>query len=93
MLVRNSNKDESKSAMNRGLGSVAFIGVARWACCLSRHPRRGRKADGRYKGNIGKTPATLGYRVKQVGESENMIKVEWRGERKIKIGDALAQHQ
>jgi len=92
LLVRHLNKDEGKSALNRGMGGVAFIGVARLGLLFADNPNtEGERLMGRYKGNIGAPPPTLAYRIIQLGEVENMVKVEWLGERKINVGAALAQ--
>jgi hypothetical protein len=92
LLVRHLNKDEAKSAMNRGMGSVAFVGVARMALLFVENPyKEGERLLGRYKGNIGAPPPTWAYRITQVDENESHIKVEWLGERSIKVTDALAQ--
>jgi hypothetical protein len=44
----------------------------------------------RKKGNIGKPPPTLAYRITQVGEAENMPRISWLGERETSAEAALA---
>ncbi len=92
LLVRHLNKNAAMTAMNRGLGGIAFIGVARLGLLFADNPHNeSERLMGRYKGNIAAPPPTLAYRIKQMGEAENMVKVEWLGERKINISAALME--
>jgi hypothetical protein len=92
VLVRHFSKNTNHSAMNRGLGGVAFIGIARLGLLFADNPQEeGERLMGRYKGNIGAPPPTQGYKIVQVGELENHVKIEWLGPRKIDIEMALAQ--
>ena len=91
LLVRHLNKNADAQALHRGLGGVAFIGVARLGLLFVENPDvEGERLMGRHKGNIGVQPPTWAYRVTQVGDAENMPKIEWLGERDISIGAALA---
>ena len=91
LLVRHLNKNMTTEALHRGLGGVAFIGVARLGLLFAPNPDvEGERLMGRYKGNIGVKPPTWAYRVTQVGDAENMPRIDWIGERDIDIGGALA---
>jgi hypothetical protein len=91
LLVRHLNKNIGVEALHRGLGGVGFIGVARLGMLFAENPNaEGERLVGRHKGNIGAAPPTWAYRVRQVGESDNMVMIEWLGQRDIKIEAALA---
>jgi hypothetical protein len=92
LLVRHLSKGETNNAMNAGLGGIGFIGLARLGMLfVENQEKEGERLIGRHKGNIGKPPPTLGYRIKQVTEAENMVKVEWLGEQDIDIRDAFRE--
>lgn len=91
VLVRHLNKSTSTPALHRGLGGVGFIGVARLGLLVAPNPdAEGEVLVSRHKGNIGAPPPTLAYRIVQVGEAENMPRLQWLGERATTAEDGLA---
>jgi hypothetical protein len=91
VAIRHLNRSNGASAQHRGLGSVGILNVARLGLLFAPNPdTEGEYLMSRYKGNIGAPPPTMGYRITQVGEAENMPKVEWLGERETSAEAGLA---
>lgn len=91
VLVRHLNRSNGAPAQHRGLGSVAFLNLARLGLLFAPNPdAEGEYLVSRVKGNIGKPPPTMGYRITQIGEAENMPKVEWLGEKETSAEAGLA---
>lgn len=91
VMTRHLNRSAGASAQHRGLGSVAFLNIARLGLLFAPNPdAEGEVLISRYKGNIGAPPPTLAYRIMQVGESESMPYLRWLGERETSAETALA---
>jgi hypothetical protein len=91
VLVRHLNRSTGANAQHRGLGSVAFLNLARLGLLFAPNPdAEGEYLLSRYKGNIGKPPPTMGYSITQIGDAENMPKVKWLGEKETSAEAGLA---
>lgn len=91
VLIRHLNRSNGAPAQHRGLGSVAFLNVARLGILFAPNPDvEGEVLVSRYKGNIGAPPPTLAYRIVQVDEAESMPRLSWLGEREKSAEAALA---
>ena len=81
LLVRHLNKGENHSLLYRGGGSIAFTSACRTALMvIPDADHTGRYVLTRYKGNIGKKPADLAYRIESAPENENRPALIWEGE-------------
>lgn len=79
ILVRHLNKDESKSAMNRGMGSIAFTGACRSVFIFGRNPAAlegDERVLAQVKSNLGKEVEALSCRIVTRGE---VGAIEWGG--------------
>lgn len=93
VMTRHLNRSNGASAQHRGLGSVAFLNVARLGLLFAPNPdTEGEVLVSRYKGNITAPPPTLAYRIVQMGDNENMPYLRWLGERETSAETALVSH-
>jgi hypothetical protein len=89
LAVRHLNKDENKSALYRGGGSIAFTAAARvvWAVgCEPNDPKRLVLAV--LKSNIGVKPPALCYSIEGVGTTS---RIRWEGESTCTAGDIFGR--
>ena len=79
LLHRHLNKDSAKSALYRGGGSIAFTGVARLVLLAAKDPDDpGNYVLARTKGNLGRPPPSLSYRIGDAGDDTGVVL--WGGE-------------
>jgi hypothetical protein len=77
IVVRHLNKGGGTNALYRGGGSIGIIATARLGLLLAEDPRdREIKCLARAKGNLGREPRTLQFRLVDVPGDE-VAKVEW----------------
>lgn len=89
ILVRHLNKSSSTNALYRGGGSIGILAAARLGLLLEEDPRDNDiKCLARAKGNLGKEPATLQFRLVGV-PGEEVARVEWLGESDLRAQDLL----
>lgn len=64
VIIRHLSKNETGNALYRGGGSIAFIGAARSALLLAKHPEdEEKRVLAPLKANLGKTPKALAYHI------------------------------
>jgi hypothetical protein len=79
IAVRHLNKGGGTNAVYRGGGSIGILAAARLGLLLAEDPRdKEIKCLARIKGNLGRDPLTLQFRLVDVPASE-VAKVEWLG--------------
>ena len=77
IVVRHLNKGGGTNAIYRGGGSIGILAAARLGLLLAEDPRdREIKCLARVKGNLGREPRTLQFRLVDVPGDE-VAKVEW----------------
>jgi hypothetical protein len=92
LAVRHLNKDENKSALYRGGGSIAFTAAARVVWAVGTDPTDpNRLILAVLKSNIGIKPPALTYTIEGVGRTS---RIRWEGESTCSIGDIFnRKHQ
>jgi hypothetical protein len=89
--VRHLNKDESKSALYRGGGSIAFTAAARVVWAVGADPNdQGRQIMAVLKSNIGKKPPAITYSIES---HETTSRIRWEGESTCTIGEIFSRKQ
>lgn len=79
IAVRHLNKGGGTNAIYRGGGSIGILAAARLGLLLAEDPRdKEIKCLARVKGNLGRDPRTLQFRLVDVPNDE-VAKVEWLG--------------
>jgi len=74
ILIRHLNKDSSKPALYRGGGSIAFAGVARLVLLTAKDPDDPDTCVlARTKGNLGRPPPSLCYRIGDAGDDTGVV--------------------
>lgn len=90
IAVRHLNKSASTNALTRGAGSVGILNKARIGLLVEEDPRDPAVIClARNKGNIGRKPATLQFRLVDVPELE-VARIEWLGLSDLTAEDLLA---
>lgn len=90
IVVRHLNKSSSTNSLTRGGGSMGILGKARIGLLVEEDPRDPEiKCVARGKGNLGKKPATLQFRLVDV-PAEEVAKLEWMGVSDLTADDLLA---
>lgn len=90
VVVRHLNKSSSTSALFRGGGSMGILGKARIGLLVEEDPRDPEvKCVARGKGNLGKRPQTLQFRLVDA-EADEVAKLEWLGVSDLTADDLLA---
>lgn len=98
ILVRHLNKSANASALYRGGGSIGVIGVARFGLLVARdRDDRESRVLAPVKGNLGKEPPSLGFRLESSEENDDVARVIWTGIKHDSaddlVGDALASNE
>jgi hypothetical protein len=92
ILVRHLNKSGGDHALYRGMGSIAFIGLARTGLIVLREPgEEGHKVLAHVKSNIGKLAPPLTFRVvcdEQEGDDRPYI--QWKGASDYSVAEMLS---
>ncbi len=87
LFIRHHNKTVGQKAMHRGMGSVAYTGVARSVLMAAKSPDDpDQRFLARVKGNLCAPPAVLSYEVEPVGKTS---RIAWTGERPDLTADAI----
>lgn len=90
IAVRHLNKSASTNVLTRGGGSVGILNKARIGLLVEEDPRDPAIiCVARNKGNLGKKPATLQFRLVDVPELE-VARIEWLGVSDLSAEDLLA---
>ncbi len=82
VVIRHLNKSGGTNALYRGGGSIGIVGKARIGLLLAEDPRDSQvRCIARAKGNLGKIPVTLQFRLVDAFEgNDDVAKLEWLGE-------------
>ena len=79
-LIRHLNKDQSKSALHRGGGSVGISGTARSVIAVGKHPSdSGLFVMARVKGNLAPPWPSLAYRIEPSEDRPKIPVIAWEG--------------
>jgi putative DNA primase/helicase len=91
LCSRHLNKDENKSALYRGGGSIAFTAAARVVWAVGADPKdSSRLVLAVLKSNIGIKPPSLSYSIEGVG---NTSRIKWEGQSSCTARDIFARKQ
>jgi hypothetical protein len=86
--VTHLNKAELKNVLHRVPGSIAYVGAARSVLAVVADPgEQGSCVVGRIKGNLGRRPGDVGYRL--VSEGADHARIEWLESTPIRGIEAL----
>lgn len=90
VVIRHLSKNIATNALTRGAGSVGILAKARIGLLVEEDPRDSEiKCIARNKGNLGKKPATLQFRIVDVPQLE-VGRVDWQGVSDLTADDLLA---
>jgi DNA-binding transcriptional ArsR family regulator len=92
IMVRHLNKSGGDHALYRGMGSIAFIGLARTGLMVLREPGEdGCKALAHVKSNIGKLAPPLSFRVvSDEEEGDDRPYIRWEGHSAYSVAEMLS---
>lgn len=89
LALRHLTKSGGVSAMNRGMGSIAFTGLARTALHAGTHPvNRDQMVFSQVKNNLSKHPRSLLYRIEDRGGRPG---VSWEGDCDLLADDLVGE--
>jgi hypothetical protein len=92
VLVRHLNKNTGSSALYRGGGAMGFVGVARVALLMARHPEDdSRRVLAVNKTNLGALPPSLAFRLEDTGAG--VARVAWEGGTTYSAEDIMERPQ
>jgi DNA-binding transcriptional ArsR family regulator len=90
IMVRHLNKSGGDHALYRGMGSVAFIGLARTGLMVLREPGEdGGRALAHVKSNIGRLAPPLSFRVES-DEGDDRPYIKWEGHSSYSVAEMLS---
>jgi hypothetical protein len=92
IMVRHLNKSGGDHALYRGMGSVAFIGLARTGLMVLREPGEdGNRALAHVKSNIGRLAPPLSFRVESdEEEGDDRPYIKWEGHSSYSVAEMLS---
>ena len=92
VAIRHLNKSGGTNALYRGGGSIGIMGKARIGLLLAEDPRDSEiRCIARAKGNLGRTPETVTFRLVNAFEDEDDVaRVEWLGSTDLSADDLHA---
>jgi hypothetical protein len=92
IMVRHLNKSGGDHALYRGMGSIAFIGLARTGLMVLREPGEdGNRALAHVKSNIGKLAPPLSFNiVSDEEEGDERPYIQWQGASHYSVAEMMA---
>jgi len=88
LAIRHLNKSQQSSAMYRGMGSMAFAGLARAVWMAGRPPQGDGMVLAPVKSNLGQAPRSIRYSV--TGKHGFPV-ISWEGQCDVEADDLVAQ--
>lgn len=90
LFVRHLNKSNGTQAIYRGGGSIGIIAAMRTAMLIARHPHdRDQRVLAMVKCNLGKEPASLGFRLVASERDPEATEVKWLGPVELQANDLV----
>lgn len=90
VFVRHLNKSNGTQAIYRGGGSIGIIAAMRTAMLIARHPYdREQRVLAMVKCNLGKEPASLGFRLVPSSRNPDGTEIKWLGPVELQANDLV----